>query len=652
MTPSSRLAPIQVTEDPSPIATKTPELLVPAHAIQTLSSPLQSSSIGAVEVVSYLNRTASPQPESDEEFWSHVADEDDIEIMENSLSVTAPTALPGSILTGTSSASSTDFQKHRYYREILDVLKRTFKLSKFRHNQLEAIIHTLEGRDVVVLMPTGGGKSLCYQVPALCNGGTTHGVTVVISPLLALMFDQVEDLRALGVDVGLFASDQTLAERNNTRHRLLSPGTKPNLVYITPEKLNLGGDMSKILRKLYTEKMLARFVVDEAHLINTWGRDFRDAYAALNNLRRDFPGIPIMALTATATPTAQQDIIHSLGLHDYKFLAQSFNRPNLRYCVVSKPRAPAQSIAKYIKEVHPGHTGIVYCLGRDKCERVASDLRKEGIAARHFHAKMADADKRRTHEAWKTGECTVIVGTIAFGMGINKANVRYVIHHDMPSSLAGYLQETGRAGRDGEVSDCLLYYSWQDGQMLLRRVRENPDLGVEEIRRQEEEVRAVIQFCLNDTDCRRVQLLTRFDEIFHPETCAGTCDNCISTDGVLEQDMSGAAKNFIRLLQQVENRNDNITRGHCIATFRGLQPKEVIEKGYHMLELYGIGRDMEQGQAERLFDHLLMFEAFKSVSIMIGKYPATYIRVSFLSTHPCAQIDVCAARTEVPRNSI
>jgi len=318
-----------------------------------------------------------------------------------------------------------------YYGEIIRTLKRVFSLHDFRTNQLEAINGTMAGHDVFVLMPTGGGKSLCYQVPAVCKTGKTKGVTFVVSPLLSLMHDQVESLKRKGVDVLLWNSEKTSEDVQEIRQRL-NEKRKPSMVYVTPEKLKESQMLKNVLMRLYEEEELARFVIDEAHCISTWGRDFRDAvsnsssccyfptyllcciqYQALNSLRKDYPNVPIMALTATAKKTVVDDIIERLGMQGCLCLSQSFNRQNLNYEVRPKTRNVLDAIAGYINGSHPTGSGVVYCFSRSNCEDVAKGLReKYAIRARHYHAGMSPQDKATVQGAWQDGKCNVIVATV------------------------------------------------------------------------------------------------------------------------------------------------------------------------------------------------------------------------------------------------
>ncbi|PFH47671.1 hypothetical protein AMATHDRAFT_67212 [Amanita thiersii Skay4041] len=539
-----------------------------------------------------------------------------------------PPADDHSLIPGITPISCAEVSTSPHYEEVMTQLQKVFKLSSFRENQLEAIIRTLEGRDVLILMPTGGGKSLCYQLPALCDGGKTHGVTVVISPLLALMNDQVAALQQKGIDVVLWSSETT----NTHAKEHLYSSRKPRLLYITPEKLKGSGVTRSVLRHLHNTKSLARFVVDEAHVISTWGQDFRDAYQDLISLRKDFPGVPIMALTATANHVTIDDIKKRLQLRDCVFFRSSFNRKNLNYIITNKrPSTIVADIIKFVKEKHPNKTGIVYCLGRDACERVAAKLRQGGLVARHYHARMSKEEKDSALNDWKLGRCNVIVATIAFGMGIDKADVRFVIHYDLPKSLDGYYQETGRAGRDGKAADCLLYYSFSDFHTIRKMIEHSQDgqrAPQDVIDRQMGEVRKVVAYCTNLSDCRRVQLLQHFDEKFDRVYCNPKCDNCSYTGPVESRVMTSTALKAVQLIRELREAGENVTLELCKCILLGSQANTVLSRGLNQHQFYGSAKEFPRELIEQTLQRLVSLDILSHFTVEhLSGYHASYIQI-------------------------
>lgn len=527
---------------------------------------------------------------------------------------------------------------HPWSKDVRAALIRKFQLRGFRLGQLEAINTTLAGEHCFVLMPTGGGKSLCYQLPSVIRSGKTSGVSIVVSPLLSLMEDQVQSaMTRFGVQACLINGQTPSDEKKVIMDHLEKeddPGKFIQLLYVTPEMLSKNQRMISAFQRLYDKGHLARIVIDEAHCVSQWGHDFRPDYKALGNVVRQFPGVPVMALTATATQLVRADVRSNLGIENGRMFSQSFNRPNLSYEVLPKGKGMVNTFADLIKERYPRKSGIIYCLSRKNCEDVAKKLTDLGVRAYHYHAGMAADERSEVQKKWQSNKYHVIVATIAFGMGIDKADVRYVIHHTMPKSLEGYYQETGRAGRDGKRSECYLYYQFADTRMLRKMIDEG-DGSREQKQRLHDMLRTVVQYCENKADCRRAQVLGYFSEPFDPANCNKTCDNCRSDASFVTKDLTDYASMAFKLVSKVHN--DNVTMHQCVDAFRGAKSAKIKKSG---LEDYGwgYGADLERGDNERIFQSLLESGSLKEESIVNKVGFATnylHVRLSLLldNTH-------------------
>lgn len=530
-----------------------------------------------------------------------------------------------------------DLMQHKWSKDVKAAMRDRFHLRGFRPNQLEAINATLGGKDTFVLMPTGGGKSLCYQLPSIISSGHTRGVTVVISPLLSLMQDQVAHLQKLKIQALLVNGEVGPEHKRLVMDSLKNPNVEKfiQLLYITPEMISKNQRMVSAFRDLHQRKKLARIVIDEAHCVSQWGHDFRPDYKLLGEVRQQFRGVPVMALTATATENVKVDVIHNLGIRGCEVLTQSFNRPNLTYEIRRKGRAKdvLQNMAEMINTSYRNQSGIIYCLSRQNCEKIAEKLRKEyKIQAQHYHAGMDPQAKNMVQKEWQAGTHKIIVATIAFGMGIDKPDVRFVIHHTIPKSLEGYYQETGRAGRDGKRSGCYLYYGYQDTSALKRMI-DDGEGSWEQKNRQREMLRNVIQFCENRSDCRRAQILGYFNESFRSENCNSSCDNCTSKSTFESRDFTEYARKAIELVKSVGI--GNVTLLHCVDVFRGAKNKKISELRHSELQQHGAGSDLERGDVERLFYRLLSEDALaeKNVVNKLG-FAQQYIHAS-PSFDPC-----------------
>ncbi|KXN87716.1 ATP-dependent DNA helicase hus2/rqh1 [Leucoagaricus sp. SymC.cos] len=592
---------------------------------QSASKPSSQSMVIDVDEEPSLEASSrTHEPDSDEELWHSFGDMPD-NVFD---SITKPAAPPASkyIAPVTSPAGSS---QRTYMKEVQQHLKGVFGLTSFRPNQLEAINATLGGRDVFVLMPTGGGKSLCYQLPAVCTTGATCGVTVVVSPLTALMEDQVGALTSKGIDA-FFWSAESLQHEVNAK--LFSGDKKPSLLYVTPEKLKASGACRSLLNRLYNQQQLARFAIDEAHCISTWGQDFRSAYQGLGQLRQDYPNVPIIALTATANQRTREDIVNQLQLRNHTFFTQSFNRPNLSYVIKSKKNV-LDDIVDFIKREHPNDSGVIYCLSRKSCESLAGQLERKGIRAEFFHAGLAKDVKNHHLENWKADKFRVIVATIAFGMGIDKPDgnsvaylflpiltfifeVRFVIHYDLPKSLSGYYQETGRAGRDGKPADCILYYSYKDFMTICWMIENNRDndepLIPEGVERQKDAAREVVKYCSNISECRRVQVLRHFGQEFDQRKCNRTCDNCLDDRQLFTEDVTIVANNAIDIVRSVSDASSNITIPQLTQFLRGSNGTKLRDRGLDDMIGYGTCKSLSKELVELALDQLLTRDVLAS----------------------------------------
>ncbi|KAI0371806.1 ATP-dependent DNA helicase [Pilatotrama ljubarskyi] len=542
---------------------------------------------------------------------------------------TQPRALaaapPGLPLANPTVADPPDLKAKPYYARVKEALTTVFGLQEFRALQLKAICEAMDGKDVFVLFPTGSGKSLTFQLPAVCQ----DGMTVVVSPLKSLILDQHRALKENDIDAEIFLGDMPEAKRRAVWQRL-EGGCPPKLLYLTPEYLQMCGRMERVLTQLRLKGKLKRFVIDEAHLITDWGRTFRDSYAHLSQIRNVYPGVPISALTATANGEVEGDIITRLGMSIREPLKLSFNRPNLDYDVRVKKSKALPEIAEYIRQHHPRDTGIIYCSARNRCEDLAKTLRDVyKLNAKHYHANMSDGDRTRVQQQWSSGEVQIIVATIAFGMGIDKADVRFVIHFNMPGSLKGYYQETGRAGRDGKLAHCILYFNMAEYLQRIDRIRkENPELSEAERVWQEDELRHVMRYCKNDVRCRRQQVLDFFNETFDPVHCHRLCNNCRDPTPFVTEDHTADALKAIRLFENLARGSTRLTRHQLVLALKGSLEQGMRKKGFTEDPLYGACRELRPDVLERLVDEMCYERILTSEQVTVGGYQQAYLLVS------------------------
>ncbi|MDA0739636.1 MAG: DNA helicase RecQ [Nitrospirae bacterium] len=457
---------------------------------------------------------------------------------------------------------------------LLPLLKEHFGFTSFRPLQEEIIRDALAGRDVVALLPTGGGKSLCFQLPALAR----PGLTVVVSPLIALMKDQVDALQANGIAATCLNSSLN-PEEARSRLRGLHQGDY-RLLYIAPERLMLPGSLNDL--EHWQVNLLA---IDEAHCISEWGHDFRPEYRRLVELRDRFPSLPVMALTATATERVRDDILTQLRLRDSAFYVASFNRPNLTYRVQSKSNAAEQILTLINSQSQ--ESGIVYCQSRKATESLAERLQAQGIKAQPYHAGLTSKERTRHQELFLRDEIQVICATIAFGMGINKPNVRFVIHYDLPKNLESYYQETGRAGRDGLPSECMLLFSAGDAVKQQYFINEKPSLQEQQIARTQ--LQQMVQYAECAT-CRRAELLSYFGEDPTQENCGG-CDNCLSPRDTF--DGTEDACTVLSCVAQIRGKSGfGVGQNHVIEVLTGANTEKVRRWGHERLAAYGSGKNI------------------------------------------------------------
>ncbi|PYI74289.1 MAG: DNA helicase RecQ [Verrucomicrobia bacterium] len=483
--------------------------------------------------------------------------------------------------------------------ELLSALKKHFGYDQFRPLQREIIDDVLAGRDVFVLMPTGGGKSLCFQLPALMR----DGLTIVVSPLIALMKDQVDALQTSGIPA-TYLNSTLDREEAKARWRGLHRGHY-RMLYVAPERLMLDAFLERALNW-----DIAQFAIDEAHCISEWGHDFRPEYRELKKLRKHLPDVPIMALTATATERVRADIIKELKLRDPRAYVASFNRPNLTYRVIPKTTAYEQLLA-FIRS-RPNDSGIIYCASRKSTESLARNLNEDGVSAKPYHAGLTNAERTKHQDAFLRDDVRVITATIAFGMGINKPNVRFVVHYDLPKNLESYYQETGRAGRDGLPSECVLLFSPGDVAKQLHFIDEKTE---KEARIARAQLQQMVHYA-ETRECRRATLLDYFGETYAAKrddvgdqtlplsVSCESCDNCLQPretfDGTVQ------AQKFLSCVYRIHARHGfGFGLGHVVDVLRGADTEMIRQRGHNDLSTYGIGGELKRGEWQAIGRELL-----------------------------------------------
>ncbi|MDM0002392.1 DNA helicase RecQ [Variovorax sp. J22P240] len=479
--------------------------------------------------------------------------------------------------------------------EPLQILQEVFGYAAFRGPQAPIVDHVTAGGDALVLMPTGGGKSLCYQIPAIARQRAGQGVTVVVSPLIALMHDQVGALHEAGVSAAFLNSTLDWEQTQDVERRMLRG--EITLLYAAPERVTTPRFLSQ-LDSLKERGKLALFAIDEAHCVSQWGHDFRPEYRALTVLHERYAGVPRIALTATADALTRADIVERLQLEEARQFVSSFDRPNIRYSIVEKKEATTQ-LLRFIEREHEGDAGVVYCQSRKRVEDVAQTLCDAGINALPYHAGL-DASLRQKHQdRFLRDEGIVMVATIAFGMGIDKPDVRFVAHLDMPKNIEGYYQETGRAGRDGAPADAWMAYGLQDVVNQRRMIDESP-AGEEFKQVMRGKLDALLSLA-EASDCRRVRLLGYFGEKSIP---CGNCDNCLNPPQVW--DGTDAARKLLSTIYRVQQQSGiSFGAGHIMDILRGKETEKVKQFGHERVSTFGIGSEFSEPQLRGVLRQLI-----------------------------------------------
>ena len=481
------------------------------------------------------------------------------------------------------------------------VLREVFGYEHFRGSQSDIVDHVIRGGDALVLMPTGGGKSLCYQLPAIVRQRAGQGVTIVVSPLIALMHDQVGALHEAGVEAAFLNSSLSYEEAADVERRMMAG--ELTLLYAAPERVNTPRFLSQ-LDTLNSRGRLSLFAIDEAHCVSQWGHDFRPEYRALTVLHERWPRVPRIALTATADALTREDIVERLQLQEARQFVSSFDRPNIRYRIAEK-KDPSAQLARFIEEEHEGDAGVVYCQSRKRVEETAQMLCERGVDALPYHAGLEASVRQGNQNRFLRDDGVVMVATIAFGMGIDKPDVRFVAHLDMPKNIEGYYQETGRAGRDGLPAQAWMLYGLQDVVNQRRMIDESP--AAEEHKQAMRGKLDALLALAEATDCRRVRLLGYFGE---PSKPCGNCDNCLAPPQVW--DGTDAARKLLSTIYRVQQMSGvSFGAGHVMDILRGKPTDKVKQYGHERVSTFGLGTEFSEQQLRGVMRQLIAVGALE-----------------------------------------
>ncbi|XP_067915023.1 ATP-dependent DNA helicase Q1 [Heterodontus francisci] len=515
------------------------------------------------------------------------------------------------------SAEDWNKQDFPWSQKVDEALRSVFKLQTFRPLQLQAINVTMAEKDIFLIMPTGGGKSLCYELPAVCS----TGFTLVICPLISLMEDQLMVLEQLNIPSTMLNSNSTKEHIKWVHDEMLNKSSKLKLLYVTPEKIAKSKVFMSKLEKAYHAGCLARIAVDEVHCCSQWGHDFRPDYKSLGILKRQFPNTPLIGLTATATNDVLEDVKQILCVPKCIMFTASFNRPNLFYEIRQKPssfEACIEDMVRIINGRYKGKSGIIYCLSQKDTEQVTVSLQKLGIEAGCYHGNMEATVKSSVHKDWTLNKIKVVVATVAFGMGIDKADVRFVFHQTLSKSMENYYQESGRAGRDDLKADCILYYGFMD------IFRQSTMVVMENVGQQK--LYEMVAYCQDSRRCRRVQIAQYFDEVWDSTKCNKMCDNCNNETSIEKVDVTSYCTDLIKILKQAEQLGEKLTPLKLIEAWNG--------KGPSKLRVASVSPpNLSRSEMEELIVHLLLEQYLKEDFSFTA-----FVTISYLKEAPKANL--------------